>query len=97
MAEVEALYACALTESSETNEKQLFADLARAAAALSELAGDLAGDQVAPARVRVTEGAPSSSSSASPCSGRARIRRRIAGAEHTADWIIARLQGDSAA
>jgi len=93
VAEVEALYACALTESSETNERQRFAELAQAAARLSELAGNAAGGLVLPA---APPAAPDQSAP-SNCSGRARVRRRIAGAEHTADWIIARLRGDSAA
>lgn len=89
VAEVEALYACALTESSEINERQRFAELARAAARLSEAAGNAAGGLVL--------SATPAESAHSTWSGRARVRRRIAGAEHTADWIIARLRGDSAA
>lgn len=84
VAEIEALFSSALTAPTESAERQLFAQLAQAAGRLSKLAENAAGDFAIPAAVTEHE----------PVAGRARIRRRIAWTEQTADRIIAKFQGE---
>ncbi|MFG2004469.1 hypothetical protein ACGFNU_35490 [Spirillospora sp. NPDC048911] len=84
VAEVEALFSSALTAPTESAERQLFAQLAWAATRLGRLAENAAGDFA----IAVPEHRPLTSP------GRARIRRRIASTEHTADRIIAKFQGE---
>ncbi|WP_344284200.1 hypothetical protein [Actinomadura napierensis] len=74
IAEIEALYGCAVDERDSRAARRLLAELARAGALLAEEAERAAG----PAR-RTGGTRP----------GRARLRRRIAGTQRTADRIIA--------
>ncbi|MFI0450164.1 hypothetical protein [Actinomadura sp. 6N118] len=84
VAEIEALFSSALTAPTEFTERQLFAQLAQAAGRLSKLAENAAGDFAIPAAMPGPR----------PHAGRARIRRRIAWTEQTADRIIAKFQGE---
>ncbi|MBO2444836.1 hypothetical protein [Actinomadura nitritigenes] len=74
IAEIEALYGCALDERDGRAARRLLAELARAGALLAEEADRAARP------VRRTAGTRP---------GRTRLRRRIAGTQRTADRIIA--------
>ncbi|MDL4820523.1 hypothetical protein [Actinomadura opuntiae] len=75
IAEIEALYGCVVDERDGHAARRLLAELARAGALLAEEA-----DRAA----RPARGA------AGTRPGRARLRRRIAGTQRTADRIISR-------
>ncbi|MBW8482408.1 hypothetical protein [Actinomadura parmotrematis] len=77
LARVRELYGGALTAPDEDAERRLYADLAVAAQRLSDEAQALAGEHARDRRPRT----------------RTRLRRRIAGAERTADRIIHRTRG----
>lgn len=105
MAEVEALFACALDARDAAAERRLLAELAMSAARLAALAetaasGEAAAnDEAQPVSVprRRTPGAPAPAGTGRKPGGagrrpaaRPKVRRRIARTQRTADWIIAR-------
>jgi hypothetical protein len=82
MAEIEALYGCALAAADAQTERRLLIELATAGARLVEQA-----------RAAATGKTAGRSAVRPPAAPGDKLRRRITSAQHTADWIIARVGG----
>ncbi|MCW2918387.1 MAG: hypothetical protein JWN52_6455 [Actinomycetia bacterium] len=87
MAEIEALYGCALAATDAQTERRLMIELATAGAQFVEQARAAATGKTA-GRSAVRPPA-----AAKPTAPGDKLRRRITSAQHTADWIIARVGG----
>ncbi|MBW8487359.1 hypothetical protein [Actinomadura parmotrematis] len=83
LAEVEALYAAALTAGGDADERRLCAELAAAAAALAASARAAARGRPEPRPAPARRAAPRH---------RTRLERRLSAAERTADRIVARAR-----